>query len=123
MKKLPETTDEYLAAIPAAHREALEAVRATIKSIAPTMEERMSSGAPFFWYGGRRAVGFGAAKRHLSFFIMHGAVLAAHRKDLGVYDTSRTVVRFTHDNPLSSMLIRKLVRARVAEIERLGSRP
>ena len=54
-------TDEYLATLPIALREALQAVRDTIKSVAPDMEERMSSGAPFFWYGGRRAVGLGAA--------------------------------------------------------------
>lgn len=119
MKKAPATTDEYLAALPRADREALEAVRATIKSVAPDMEERMSSGAPFFWYRGRRAVGFGAAQRHLSFFIMHGTVLMAHRKDLAAYDTSRTVVRFTHEKPLSVSLIRKLVRARIDEIGRL----
>ena len=119
----PTTTEEYLSALPAAHRKALEAVRATIKSVAPDMEERMSSGAPFFWYGGRRAVGFGAASRHLSFFIMHGGVLEAHRKDLAAYDTSRTVIRFTPHQPLPPALIRKLVRGRIAEIERLGSRP
>jgi uncharacterized protein YdhG (YjbR/CyaY superfamily) len=121
MKRAPTTTDEYLSALPMAHRETLEAVRATIKSVGRDMEERMSSGAPFFWFGGRRAVGFGSAKRHLSFFIMHGAVLKAHRKDLVAYDTSRTVVRFTHDKPLPAALIRKLVRARIAEIERLRS--
>lgn len=123
MEKPPATTDEYLSALPLAHRQALQVVRATIKSVAPEMEERMSSGAPFFWCGGRRAVGFGAAKHHLSFFIMHGAVLEAHRKDLAAYSTSRTVVRFTHERPLPAALIRKLVRARIAEIERLGSRP
>lgn len=121
MKKTPATTDGYLSALPLAHREALEAVRATIKSVAPDMEESMSSGAPFFWYGGRKAVGFGAAKRHLSFFIMHGAVLKNHRKNLAAYDTSRTVVRFTHDKPLPAALIRKLVRARIAEIGQMSS--
>ena len=123
MKKRPATTDEYLSAIPAADRRALEAVRAAIHSVAPDMEERMSSGAPFFWHRGRRAVGFGVAKRHLSFFIMHGAVLREHRKDLAAYDTSRTVIRFSRDKPLSAALIRKLVRARIAEIVRLGSQP
>jgi uncharacterized protein YdhG (YjbR/CyaY superfamily) len=123
MKKTPATAEEYLSALPPAHKEALEAVRSTIRAVAPGMEERMSSGAPFFWYGGRRAVGYGAAKLHLSFYIMHGAVLEAHRKDLAAHDSSRTVVRFTHEKPLPAALIRKLVRARIAEIERLGSRP
>lgn len=123
MKKKPTTTDEYLSALPAAHKQALENVRAVIKSVAPDLEERMSSGAPFFWYGGRRAVGFGSAKLHLSFYIMHGAVLKLHRKQLAAYDTSSTVIRFTHERQLPGELIRKLVSARIAEIARQGSRP
>jgi uncharacterized protein YdhG (YjbR/CyaY superfamily) len=115
------TTDEYLSALPIASRQALEALRDTIKSVAPALEERMSSGAPFFWWGGRRAVGFGAAKTHLSFFIMHGAVLKNHARDLASFDTSRTVVRFTPEKPLPATLVRKLVRARIAEIEGRGS--
>ena len=110
-----------MSTLPIGSRDALQAVRDTIKSVAPGMEERMSSGAPFFWYRGRRAVGFGAAKAHLSFFIMHGDVLEAHRKDVAAHDTSRTVIRFTPARPLPATLIRKLVRARLAEIERRGS--
>jgi uncharacterized protein YdhG (YjbR/CyaY superfamily) len=113
------TIDEYLAALPAADRAALEAVRATIRSVAPDMEERMSSGAPFFWHEGQRAIGFGAARHHLSLYIMHGAVLATHRAMLEGYDTSRTVVRFTRACPLPEALVRTLVRARLREI-RLG---
>lgn len=121
--KRPATPDEYLSVLPVREREALVALRATIRSVEPDMEERMSGGAPFFWYRGRRAVGFGAAKLHLSFFIMHGAVLKTHRKHLAAHDTSSTAVRFTHNKPLPAALIRKLVRARIAEIERMGSRP
>lgn len=115
MKK-PATPDEYLSRLPARDRGILTALRVIIRSVEPNFEERMSSGAPFFWFHGKRAVGFGAAKRHLSFFIMHGAVLKTHRKYLASHDTSNTVVRFKHDKPLPSALIRKLVRARIAEI-------
>lgn len=108
--------DEYLLALNVADRSALEAVRATIRSVAPHMEERMSSGAPFFWYAGRRAIGYGAARHHLSLYIMHGAVLATHQADLEGYDASRTVVRFTAARSLPDALLRKLVRARIREI-------
>jgi uncharacterized protein YdhG (YjbR/CyaY superfamily) len=118
VKTGPETTDEYLAALPSPSRETLEAVRDTIRSVASDMEERLSSGAPFFWHAGRRAVGLGAARSHLSFYIMHGAVLKTHARELAAHDASRTVVRFTHEKPLPAALIRKLVRARIAEIER-----
>jgi uncharacterized protein YdhG (YjbR/CyaY superfamily) len=120
MKTRPATTGEYLSALPLAPRQALQALRDTITSVAPDMEERLSSGAPFFWWRGRRAVGFGAAQTHLSFFIMHGAVLKNHGRDLAAFDTSRTVVRFTPEKPLPATLVRKLVRARIAEIEGQG---
>ena len=120
MTTRPATTDEYLAALAPAQRSALEAVRDAIRSVEPTLQERISSGAPFFWHRGRRAVGFGAAKTHLSLYIMHGAVLTTHRHDLASFDTSSTVIRFAPDQPLPAVLIRKLVRARLAEIDGKG---
>lgn len=84
------------------------------------MVERPSQGAPFFWFKGRRAVGMGAAKSHLSFYIMHGQVLAQHRDALVGHDVSRTVVRFSPERPLPSGLVERLVRARLAE---LGCKP
>jgi uncharacterized protein YdhG (YjbR/CyaY superfamily) len=123
MAKKSSASDDYLSTLPISTKEALRAVRDTIRSVAPDMDERMSSGAPFFWYGGRRAVGFGAAKTHLSLFIMHGAVLKTHSRDLAAYDVSRTVIRFAAEQPLPAALIRKLVRARLSEIESRGARP
>lgn len=115
---MPSPVRAYLSALPLPQRRALERLRTTILSVAPDMNERLSSGAPFVWHRGRRAVGFGAARHHLSFFIMHGQVLHTHRADLAGYDTSRTVVRFTPERPLPAGLVRTLVRARLAEIER-----
>lgn len=110
-------TDSYLAALAPPQRDALQAVRQAIRSVSPDLQERMSSGAPFFWYHGRRAIGLGAASSHLSLYIMHGAVLKKHRHKLAAFGVSNTVVRFTHDQPLPAALIRELVRARLSEIE------
>jgi len=118
----PATPDEYLATLAPAQRAALEAVRDTILSVAPEMQERMSSGAPFFWHRRKRAIGFGAAKTHLSLYIMHGDVLKRHRRDLAAFDTSSTVIRFTPEMPLPAALVRKLVLARLTEIDAKGDR-
>lgn len=112
----PTTPDEYLRELPAGDRAALEALRAIVRSVSPELDERMSSGAPFVWYRGRRAVGYGAARGHLSFYIMHGAVLRTHAVELAGHDVSRTVVRFTRDRPLPAALVRRLVEARLREI-------
>ncbi len=111
-------SDSYLRALPLAQRRALTAVRDAIRAAMPERDERISSGAPFFWHRKRRAVGIGAAKTHLSFFIMHGSVLRDLKDELADYDVSRTVIRFTAERPLPASLVRKLVKARIAEIDR-----
>jgi uncharacterized protein YdhG (YjbR/CyaY superfamily) len=42
-------------------------------------------------------------------------VIEAHRKDLSSYETAKGTIRFTADRPLPSVLVRKLVKARLAE--------
>jgi hypothetical protein len=61
----------------------------------------------------------GAAKRHVSLFIMYGAVLQTYKDELSAFDTSNTVIRFMPNKPLSARLVTKLVKARMAEIERV----
>jgi uncharacterized protein YdhG (YjbR/CyaY superfamily) len=46
---------------------------------------------------------------------MSDMTVAAHRKELEKYDTSKGTIRFQPDRPLPAALVRKLVKARVAE--------
>jgi uncharacterized protein YdhG (YjbR/CyaY superfamily) len=41
--------------------------------------------------------------------------VAAHPNELKHYDTSKGAIRFQPDNPLPAALVRKLVKARIAE--------
>jgi uncharacterized protein YdhG (YjbR/CyaY superfamily) len=109
--------DDYLARLPQEQREALERLRQDIRSVVPEVEEVLRSGVPAFRYNGKPLVSIGAAKRHLSLFIMYGAVLETYKDELSAFDTSSTVVRFMPDKPLPARLVKKLVKARMAEIE------
>jgi uncharacterized protein YdhG (YjbR/CyaY superfamily) len=109
--------DEYLAKVPKEQREALERLRGTIRSAVPEAEEAIRSRVPAFRYKGRPLVSMGASKRHLSLFIMYGAVLETHRDELQGFDTSNTVIRFSPDRPIPARLVTKLVRARKAELD------
>lgn len=109
---------QYLSKLPKKEQEALEIVRKQILLLMPEAEERLSRGVPFFYYKGKRAVGFRSSKTHLSFFIMEGKVLDTHRSELSDYDNSSTLIKFSPDKPLSKNIIEKLVRARIAEIEK-----
>jgi uncharacterized protein YdhG (YjbR/CyaY superfamily) len=59
-------------------------------------------------------VSFGAAANHCAFY--PGAYpVAAHKAALKHYDTSTGTIRFPPDKPRPVALVRKLVKARIAE--------
>ena len=113
-KAKPVTIDEYLEPLSQEKRAALEKLRKAIHAAAPGAEECISYGIPAFRIGGRLLVGFGAAVNHCAFY--SGAYpLEAHKKELKAYDTSKGTIRFPADSPLPAALVRKLVKARLAE--------
>lgn len=114
MKPKIKTIDEYLDALPANQRKALQMLRRTIRAAAPKAEECISYAIPAFRQN-RMLVGFGAAAKHLSFFPMSSKTVAAHKNDLKNFDASKGTIRFTPDKPLPAALVRKLVKARLAE--------
>ncbi|NTS40301.1 DUF1801 domain-containing protein [Flavisolibacter sp. BT320] len=114
---------KYIATVAGDEQKALRFLRQQILQLLPGAEERLSRGVPFFYYRGKRAVGFRLSKTHFSFFIMEGNVMNELRKEMTGFDNSSTVIRFTADNPLPEALIKKLVLARKKEIDRkLGAR-
>lgn len=110
----PTTIDEYLAALPAEQRAALEKVRRAIRTAAPKAEECLSYSVPAFRQDGV-LVAFGAAAKHCAFYPMSSATIAAHARDLADYDTSKGTIRFSADKPLPVALVKRLVKARLAE--------
>lgn len=107
----------YLDQLPDAERIALEKIRRQILQIMPQAEERLSRGVPFFYYKGKRALGFRSSKTHLSFFIMEGQVLNQNRAAFSHHKNSSTVIEFSPQKPLEQELIERLVRARIKEID------
>ena len=110
----PRTVDEYLAALSKDKRAALEKLRKTIRSAAPKAEECISYQIPAFRQNGM-LVGFGASANHCAFYLMSATTVAAHKTELEDYDTSKGTIRFQADDPLPAALVRKLVKARIAE--------
>ena len=108
--------DAYLDSLPADKRGALQKLRRAISAAAPRADEGFSYGLPAFRLDGRPLVCFAAAANHCSFYPMSPAVLRAHAADLKGFETSKGTIRFAPDKPLPAALVRKLVRARVAEL-------
>jgi uncharacterized protein YdhG (YjbR/CyaY superfamily) len=124
MAAKPKTIDEYLAALSTDKRAALEKLRKTIRAAAPKAEEYLSYGLAAFRLNGRPLVAFGATANHCAFYLMSGSTVEAHRAELKDYDLSKGTIRFQADKPLPVALVRKLVKARIAENEarRRGSK-
>src|SRR5207302_5235101 len=115
MKKFASVA-AYLRAVPPAPRAALQKLRKTIKAAAPEATEVISYGIPMFKHHGM-LVGYAAFKDHCSLF-MSTYVTAALKHALAPYVISKGTIRFTADKPLPATLVRKLVKARVAQNER-----
>ena len=114
----PKTIDEYLAGVPEPARSTLERVRATIRSAAPPeTTEAISYGIPTFKYKGG-LLAFGAFSDHCSLFPMSYAVIRTFGNELKNFHTSKGTIRFPVDKPLPATLVKKMVKARVAEKER-----
>jgi uncharacterized protein YdhG (YjbR/CyaY superfamily) len=109
-----KTIDEYLARLSDDKRVALQKLRKTIRAAAPRAEECISYQLPAYRLNGM-LVAFGATANHCAFYPMSAATVAAYSDELKDYDTSKGTIRFQPDNPLPAALVRKLVKARIAE--------
>jgi uncharacterized protein YdhG (YjbR/CyaY superfamily) len=111
----PKTIDEYLAGVPEPARSTLEKIRATIRSaVPPEATETISYQIPTFRYKGP-LVAFAAFSKHCSFFPMGASVLDAFESELKSFRTSKGTLHFPLDKPLPAALVKKLVKARIAQ--------
>ncbi len=114
MAAKPKTIDLYLAGLSTDKRAALEKLRKTIRAAAPKAEECISYRLPAFRFEGRMLVWFSAAANHCAFYPGSFAV-EVHKDELKAYDTSKGTIRFQADKHLPAVLVRKLVKTRIAE--------
>lgn len=120
-KTTADDVDAYLAKVPEPARTTLEKLRATIRSVVPPeTTEKLSYGMPAFHYKGA-LVAYAAFKNHCSFFPMQASLTDEMQEELKGYRTSKGTLQFPQDKPLPASLVKKMVRARIAENERRKS--
>ncbi|MGH7618251.1 MAG: iron chaperone [Gemmatimonadaceae bacterium] len=112
-KGTPSSVDDYLARVSSDKRAALQRLRETIKAAIPRAEECISYQIPAFRVDGRVLVWFAAAKNHCSFF--PGGIVDQFKDDLRDFKTAKGTIRFAPDHPLPATLVRKLLKARLAQ--------
>ena len=121
-KGAPKNVDEYFGRVPEPARSALNKMREAIRSSVPReAAETISYGIPAFkhkvvlvWYA--------AFSDHCSLFPT-ASVIEAFKDDLKDFRTSKGTIHFSLDKPLPIPLIKKIVKARVADSETEKPRP
>mgnify|MGYP006269424957 CR=1 FL=1 len=97
-KRKVGTIDEYIAAFPKQIQDILQKLRQTIKESAPQAQEAISYQIPTFKLNAN-LVHFAAFKDHIGFFPTSSGV-AAFKKELSEYETSKGTIRFPLDKPI-----------------------
>jgi uncharacterized protein YdhG (YjbR/CyaY superfamily) len=113
-KSAPLNVDEYLAQIPAASRKIFSALRSAIRSAVPRDSvEIISYGIPAFKHD-RVLVWFAAFSNHCSLFPT-SSIIEEFKSELKDFSTSKGTIHFPVDRPIPTRLVKKLVKARVAQ--------
>ena len=119
--KVPRTVDEYLERVPEPARTTLKKIRTVIRSVAPPeATEGISYGMPTFKYKGMLA-SFAAFSDHCSLFPGAGPTIE-FKNELKNFQTSKGTIRFAPNKPLPATLLKRLMKARIAENERKKGR-
>lgn len=98
-------------------RDALQAVRLTIAEVLPDAEEVIKYGIPTFTVNGKGIFGFDGFKNHNSLFPYSGSFNALFKEDLKGYEMTKSAIHFQVDKPFPKALLKKLVRARLRQME------
>jgi uncharacterized protein YdhG (YjbR/CyaY superfamily) len=116
MNRKVTTIDEYLASLTGEPRAALAKLRKTIRSIIPKAEECISYNMPAFRLNRTVVAGFLATTKGCSYYPFSGRTLTTLTRDVGEYEQTKGSLHFDPKKGLPVSLVRKLIKARIAEI-------
>ena len=111
----PTSVEDYLAALPAESRAALQELRKTITAAAPEATETIAYGMPALRDQGRFLVSYAAYQNHYSLFPASEAVIEALGGALKPYLSGIGTIRFPADKPIPAALVTRIVKVRVEE--------
>src|SRR6185295_15350695 len=106
----------YFASLPADARSHLRKIRDIIRAAAPRAAESISYGIPTFKIDGERFIYCAAFKHHVSLYPMTAAIRRTFAGEVKGYKTSTGTIQFPLDEPLPIGFIKRLVKARLAEM-------
>ncbi len=114
--------DDYLAGVPEPARTTLTKMCGVIRSVVPEgTTETFSYRVPTFHYNGP-LIGFAAFESHCSLFPFNPSVMEQFPTGFEKYELSKGTIRFPVGRPIPGALLKRLVKARIAQNEAKKSR-
>ena len=109
---------DYLAELPEPQRTAITAVYDRARELVPEAEDGIGYGMPALRYRGKALLSVMNAKGHIGLYPFSPAALDTVRDELAGFSLAKGTVRFSVEQPLPADVLERLIKARVAEIER-----
>ena len=110
------SVDDALAGLDPAARDALGHLVALARALVPDAVDGVSYGLPALLVDGKPLIGVGTSTRHLSLVPYSPTALDSVRAELGGFDVSKGLIRFTAARPVPDEVVVRLLAARLAEI-------
>jgi uncharacterized protein YdhG (YjbR/CyaY superfamily) len=108
--------DKYLDKVRPTSRVLLKKLRKTIHAAVPGLEECISYRLPAFRFQGTVIAGFSETSTGCSYYPFSGRTLKTIAADIKGYSKTKAALHFGPSLPLQAPLVRKLLKARIAEI-------
>lgn len=109
----------YIATQSPKARASLKTIRAAIRAVAPKAVDGFSYRIPSVTLGGKTLVWYAGFKEHCSLFPMTEAIRSKFARALKGYTTAKGTVRLPLARPIPTGLVKRLVRARIAEMQKV----